>query len=185
MANKPTRRKGANGAHRASQANDTAWTAVTALDASPQEGWVGLTRDQLELVMQSTTAWLRSLEALRKVQLDMTHLAVQRHQEMQQRLHGVKELSDLVALEVDLMRFDSAAAIHSAQELYDAALRSATEAFEGARGTIDSSHSDGMKAWMQSLQSMMHTGVKPLDDLFGNLWLRPLASTAGQGSAAR
>lgn len=150
--------------------------AAPAAQSSPQEGWVGLTRDQLELVMQSTTAWLRGLEAVRKVQLDMTHLMAQRHQEMQHRLHEVKELSDLVALEVDLMRFDSAAAVRSAQELYDAAVHSATEAFENARITIDSSHSDGMKTWLQSMQSMVHTGVKPLDDLFGSLLLRPLAA---------
>ena len=63
MANKPTRRNGPNGTPRASHGKDTASTAVTAFPASPQEGWVGLTRDQLELVMQSTTAWLRSVEA--------------------------------------------------------------------------------------------------------------------------
>jgi hypothetical protein len=173
MANRHTKNNGANGA-------TPTRSAANPAAASPQEGWVGLTRDQLELMMQSTTAWLRGVEALRKVQWDMTHLAVQRHQELQQRLHQAKELSELVALEVDLMRFDSAAALHSAQELYDAAVRSATEAFEGARVTIDTSHSDGIKTWMQSLHSMMHTGVKPLDDLFGSLWMRPLASpTAG------
>jgi hypothetical protein len=159
--------------------------AATATPSSPQEGWVGLTRDQLELVMQSTTAWLRGLEAMRKVQWDMTHLMAQRHQELQQRLRDVKELSDLVALEVDWMRFDSAAAVRSAQELYDAAVRSATEAFENARITVDSSHNDGMKTWLQSMQSAMHTGVKPLDDLFGSLLVRPLAAppAAGVGSA--
>lgn len=150
--------------------------AAPANPSSPQEGWVGLTRDQLELVMQSTTAWLRGVEAMRKVQLDMAHLMAQRHQELQQRLRDVKELSDLVSIEVDLMRFDSAATVRSAQELYDAALRSATEAFENARVSIDNGHNDGMKTWLQSVQSMMHTGVKPLDDLYGSLLFRPLAA---------
>lgn len=171
MAKQPTR---ANGA--AIRGNGAGAPAPAA--ASPQEGWVGLQRDQLELLMQSTTAFLRSVEALHKTQWDMTHLAVKRHRELQQRLQQVTELSELVALEVDLMRFDTAAAVHSGQELFDAALRSATEAFEHARTTLDSSRSDGVKAWLQSLQSMVHTGVRPLDDLFGNLWLRPLASPA-------
>ncbi|MBE7416997.1 MAG: phasin family protein [Ideonella sp.] len=144
--------------------------------AMPTEGWVGLTRDQLELAMQATTAWLRSVEALRKVQWDMTHLAVQRHRELQRRLHEATELSDLAALQVELMRFDSAAALRSAQELYDAALHSATEAFEGARTTIDASHNDGLMTWLQAMSSALRTGVKPLDDAFGSLWMRPLAA---------
>ena len=83
-----------------------------------------------------------------------------------------------------MMRFDSAAASRSAQELYDATLRSANQAFETARTSIDANHNDGLKAWMQSVQSMTHTGVKPLDDLFGQ-WLRPLAAIAeGERNAA-
>lgn len=180
MAKRPTRAAGAtvrgNGA--------VAGGAVPATPpASPQEGWVGLQRDQLELLMQSTTAVLRGVEALHKAQWDMTHLALKRHQELQQRLQQVSELSELVALEVDLMRFDAAAAVHSGQELFDAALRSATEAFEHARTTLDSGRADGVKTWLQSMQSMVHTGVRPLDDLFGNLWLRPLASPAAPAAA--
>lgn len=172
MANTRARRKGTTAATppHAEPAH------IAASMPAPAEGWVGLTRDQLELALQATTAWLRSMEALRKVQWDMTHLAVQRHRELQRRLHEATELSDLAALQVELMRFDSAAALRSAQELYDAALHSATEAFEGARTSIDASHNDGLMTWLQALSSALRTGVKPLDDAFGSLWMRPLAA---------
>jgi hypothetical protein len=158
--------------------------AVAAQAASLQEGWVGMTRDQLEVLMQSTSAWLRGIEAVRKVQLDMTHLAAEQHQELAQRLRAVRDLPDLIALEVEMMRFDSAAAMRSTQELYDATLRSANQAFESARTAVDANHNDGLKAWMQSFQSMSHTGVKPFDDLFGH-WLKPLVAIAeGERNAA-
>lgn len=172
---------GGDGANGAAAVAENAAAALMAAVPTP-EGWVGLTRDQLELAMQSTTAWLRSLEAMHKVQCDMTHLALKRHQELQQRLHGVTELSELAALQADLMRFDAAAVVHSAQEVFDAGLRSATEAFEHARSTLDASRNDATKTWLQSMQSMVHTGVRPLDDLFGNLWLRPLALQSTQAA---
>lgn len=157
---------------------------AAAAAGTPQEGWVGLTRDQLDVSLQSATAWLRGLEAVRKVQWDMTHLALQRYEEMRRRLHAVQDLPELMALQVELMRFDSAAAIKTGQELYDAAVQSTTEALTQARSTIDASHSDGMKTWLQSMQSMMHTGVRPLDDLFGNSLLRDLMTPPAPGRAA-
>ena len=150
--------------------------------SSPQEGWVGLSRDQLDMSLQSAMAWLRGLEAMRKVQWDMTHLALKRYEELRQRLHEVQDLPELMALQVELMRFDSAAAIKTGQELYDAAVQSTTEALTQARSTIDASQSDGMKSWLQSMQTMMHTGVRPLDDLFGNSLLRDLMAVPGAGA---
>jgi hypothetical protein len=120
---------------------------------------------------------------VRKVQWDMTHLALKRYEEMQQRLHRATELSELMALQVELMRFDSAAVIKTGQELYDAAVESATEALTQARSTIDASRNDSMKSWLQAMQSMMHSGIRPLDDLFGNSLLRDLMGrpTSGNG----
>lgn len=146
---------------------------------SAQEGWVGLTRDQLDFALQSATAWLRGVEALRKVEWDMAHIALRRYEEIQQRLHRTTDLSELIALQVELMRFDSAAAIKSAQELYDAAVQGTTEALVKARSTIDASQGDGLKSWMESMQSMIHTGVRPLDDLFGSSILRDLMKVPG------
>lgn len=151
---------------------------------STPEGWVGLTRDQLDFALQSATAWLRGVEALRKVEWDMTHIALLRYEQMQQRLHQTADLAGLIALQVELMRFDSAAAIKSSQELYDAAVRSTTDALLQARSTIDASQSDGLKTWMQSMQSLMHTGVRPLDDLFDNAVLRDLMKVPGAPAAA-
>ena len=158
---------------RASAARPVAAEAPAAMPTAP-EGWVGLTRDQLDFALQSATAWLRGVEALRKVEWDMTHIALKRYEEIQQRLHQTSDLSELIALQVELMRFDSAAAIKSAQELYDAAVQSTTDALVKAKSTIDASQSDSMKSWMQSMQSMIHTGVRPLDDLFGSSILRDL-----------
>jgi hypothetical protein len=150
--------------------------AGTAAEAnpSPVEGWVGLTRDQFEFALQTSTALLQSLEAMQKAQWDMTHLALERHRELQERVHQSSEIQDLVALQVEVMRFDGAAALRSVQEVYDAALRSATETLEQARATIDASQGDVTKTWLQALQSMMHTGVRPLDDMFGQPLLRGL-----------
>lgn len=146
---------------------------------SAPEGWVGLTRDQLDFALQSATAWLRGVEALRKVEWDMTHIALKRYEEIQQRLHRTSDLSELIALQVELMRFDSAAAIKSAQELYDAAVQSTTEALVKAKSTLDTSQSDGLRSWMQSMQSLVHTGVRPLDDMFGSAILRDLMKIPG------
>lgn len=145
-----------------------------ALPATPPEGWVGLTRDQLGLSLQAATTCLRGLEAMRKAQWDMTHLALKRYEELQQRLQQATAYGDLMALQAEAMRFDSALAIKSARDLYDAAVEGATEALNQARANIDSSQSDGIKTWLQSMQTMMHTGVRPLDDVFGHALLRDL-----------
>jgi hypothetical protein len=155
-------------------ARHAAHDATPPLSPRPSDGWVALTRDQLELSLQSALTWLRAVEAIRKVQWDMTHLALKRYEDMHQRLHRAQELSELMALQVELMRFDSAAAIKTGQELYDAAVESATEALTQARSSIDASRSDAMTSWLQAMQSLMHTGVRPLDDLFGNALLRDL-----------
>ncbi len=39
-----------------------------------------------------------------------------------------------------------------------------------------------MKSWLQSMQTMMHAGVRPLDDLFGNSLLRDLMAVPGAGA---
>jgi len=143
------------------------------------EGWVGLTRDQLELTLQSAMAWLRAVESVRKVQWDMTHLAIKRYEDMAHRLHEAKELTEVMAIQIELMRFDSAAVIRLGQELYDAAVQNATEALTQARPSFDASKLDGLKSWMQTMQSMMaHTGVRPLDDLFNQSLLRDLMMPA-------
>jgi Phasin protein len=167
--------------HKTSRPENVAPTTAPLAGAmpSPQEGWVGLTRDQLDFALQSATAWLRGVEALRKVEWDMTHIALKRYEEIQQRLHQTSDLSGLIALQVELMRFDSAAAIKSAQELYDAAVQSATEALVKAKSTMDASQGDSMKSWMESMQSLIHTGVRPLDDLFGSSILRDLMKVPG------
>jgi phasin family protein len=152
--------------------------APLASTASP-EGWVGMTRDQLEFALQSATTWLRGAEAVRKVQWDMTHLALQRFEDMQHRAHEANDLSELIALQVEMMRFDVAASIKSAQELYDVAVHNATDTLVGAKSTFDATQNDGLKSWLQSMQSMMHTGVRPLDDMFSNSVLRDLMKMPG------
>jgi hypothetical protein len=155
-------------------AAETAAEATAASRPSPPEGWVGLTRDQFEFALQTTTALLQSLEAMQKAQWDMTHLALERHKDLRQRIGQSTEIQDLVALQVELMRFDGAAAIRSAQELFETALRTATATLEQARSTADAGQGDAIKTWLQSLQSMVHTGIRPLDDLFGQPLLRGL-----------
>lgn len=153
--------------------------ATKAAPAVPTpEGWVGLTRDQLELTLQSAAACLRAVESVRKVQWDMTHLAVQRYEDMARRLREATEFTEVMAIQIEMMRFDSAAAIRFGQELYDAAVRNATDALAQARPSIDASQLDGLKSWMQGLQSMTHTGVRPLDDLFSQSVLRDLMMPA-------
>lgn len=150
----------------------------TASSVPTPEGWVGLTRDQLELTLQSAMAWLRAVESVRKVQWDMTHLAIKRYEDMARRLHEAKEFTEVMAIQVELMRFDSAAAIRFGQELYDAAVQNATEALTQARPSFDASKLDGLKSWMQAMQSMTHTGARPLDDMFNQSLLRDLMMPA-------
>lgn len=181
-----THRRKTTRRHAAASTNVPAPTPATT-PAAPPEGWVGLTRDQVELSLQSVMSCLRGLEAVRKVQWDMTHLALKRYEELQQRLRQATEYSDLMALQAEMMRFDSALAIKSARDLYDAAVQSATEALNQARAHVDSSQSDGIKTWLQSMQTMMHTGVRPLDDVFGHSLMRDLMIplTGGTTNAPR
>ena len=181
-----THRRNNTRRHAATSASEPSPIAATT-PAAPPEGWVGLTRDQVELSLQSVMNCLRGLEAVRKVQWDMTHLALKRYEELQQRLQQATEYSDLMALQAELMRFDSALAIKSARDLYDAAVQGATEALNQARAQIDSSQSDGIKTWLQSMQTMVHTGVRPLDDVFGHSLMRDLMIplTGGTANAPR
>ncbi len=98
--------------------------------SSPQEGRVGLLWDQLDMSLQSVMAravvgWRR----MRKVQWQMTAPGAEaRRGSCASAWTRCKDWPELMALQVELMRFDSVAAIKTGQGLYDAAVQNTTEA---------------------------------------------------------
>jgi len=84
-------------------------------------------RHQAIVATESACAMFRGFEAMRKIQEEVAHKALQRHAAAAQRLRGDCGPTEMMAVQADLLRFDLDAAARYWQELAAAALEMQTE----------------------------------------------------------
>jgi hypothetical protein len=90
---------------------------------------VDLSRQQLAVAAEGACALFRGFEAMRKIQGQAAHQALQHHSKVAARLQEPCEPADLLAMQVDLMRFDTQAAMQYWQQLAAAAVEMQTQLF--------------------------------------------------------
>lgn len=116
-------------------AQAAAWTPMNILADLP--------RKQLELMARSATAVFRGSEAMRKV-----HRATLHHEEAAQKLHGPCDISEVWAVQLDLLRFNMQEAAQYWQQLASTALKVQVEMVGSAGEALDT----GAEPSLQALQ---------------------------------
>lgn len=150
----------------------------------PLDMWSEQTRQQMEWGLQTTAALLRCSEEMRRTQLDAAHLALTRHEDLRQRVHEADDLAQLLSLQAELWRFDSASATRYWQDLFDAAMRLNTEMMRCQWNLLTTGRNGALKSAFEAMQSSLHTGIRPLDDVFQAAVNRELVAAAPHDRAA-
>lgn len=145
------------------------------------DAWTQAGKQQLAWSIDLATAMFRGAEAMRRAQLNAAHLARVRHENVAERLVEARDLAGVMALQAELLRFDMAGAARYWQELFDLSLRTGVEMLGQASRAIETGEGEGVKSAFQALQSMTHTGIGTLDDLFGaSLTKAMMGASAGR-----
>ena len=160
-------------------AHSTRTDTTEAAASPPLDIWSEQAKHRMECGLQTLVACLRGGQEMQKAQLDAAHLALRRHEELQQRLHEAGDLSQLLGLQAELWRFDNASATRYWQDLFDAALRMNAEMLRCQVELMSTGQSDAVKTAFQTMQNSLHTGIRPLDDLFNTQLNQALAPSAG------
>jgi hypothetical protein len=109
---------------KSTRANDSNGTGVPfMMPAKVLAAWTELPRRQMALMTHSATALFRGSQELRRIQHEAARRAMERHEETAERLREPCEFSDLVALQVELVRFNVQEAANYWSELANAALK--------------------------------------------------------------
>jgi Phasin protein len=137
---------------------------VAGAEAAPLNLLTDLSRQQLALATESACALFRGSEAMRQIQQQAAHQALERHQDAMQKLSGPCEPADLLAVQSDLMKFDVDGATQYWQQLASAALKTQGELMACAGHMISTQPNAG--------------GLKPMLDA----WQATLASAQGSVS---
>lgn len=127
-----------------------------------------LWRGPTELMLQQSQAWLRLMEDAYRAQINATHLAVNRVDEMRKRLQQPGTGDAASGLPLELLQFQGACSLRLAQELTEIGVRGAAE----FGGLMADAGVHAMPALPTTFDpslplSLFHTGVRPMDDLFG------------------
>lgn len=148
--------------------------------------WSEPARQQMEWGLQTLVALLRGGEEIRKAQLDAAHLALTRHEEARRRVHEAGDLTQLLGLQAELWRFDGASATRYWQDLLDATMRMNAEMMRCQFEMLGAGRNEALKSAFEAMQTGLHTGIRPLDDLFNaplNRELVPPGSGQRAGAA--
>ena len=108
--------------------SNTSSTSNTSLETgnamlAPMNYLVDLPRKQLALMTQSASALFRGSEAMRKIQQQAAHRAAAHQDEVRERLRAPCDLSELMTIQGELVRFNLQEAAQYWQQLTDAALK--------------------------------------------------------------
>ena len=130
------------------------------LDASPvppnpMDFFAELSRQQLALSMQGACAMFRGSQAIRHIQEQAAHQALEQHEKAVQKLRDSSDSADLMAVQSDLMRFDMAGAVQYWQQLGQAALKTQAEMMDCATRMLGAPQDNGMKSLMDKWQATM------------------------------
>ena len=135
---------------RSTSADDTqvaAWTPLNILADLP--------RKQLELLTRSATAVYRGSEALRKIQQQAAHRASIHHEEATEKLRGQCDLSEVWAIQADLLRFNLQEAAHYWQQLASTVLKVQVDLVGGAGEALDTGSEPSLEALQQAFAASL------------------------------
>lgn len=122
---------------------------------SPLNILADLPRKQLELMARSATVAYQGSETLRKVQQQAAHRASVHHEEVAQKLRGPCDLSDVWAIQADLLRFNVQEAAHYWQQLASAALKIQVDLVGSAGEALDSGTEPSLEALQQAFAASL------------------------------
>ena len=140
---------------------------ASAAPAPETDSWTSAGKRQLAWWIDVSTVMFKGAEAMRRAQLNAAHLARVRHEEVAERLLAAQDLAGVMALQSELLRFDTAGATRYWQELFDLASRTGADMLGCAGRAVEAGEGEGVKSLFQALQGLSHTGIGTIDDLFG------------------
>jgi hypothetical protein len=125
----------------------TAWTPLNILADLP--------RKQLELMTRSATAVYRGSEAMRKIQQQAAHRASAHHEEAAEKLRGHCDLSEVFAIQADLLRFNLQEAASYWRQLASTALKVQVEMVGSAGEVLDTGSEPSLEALQQAFAASL------------------------------
>lgn len=132
-------------------AQAAAWTPVNMLADLP--------RKQLELMTRCATAVFRGSEAMQKVQQQAAHRATLHHEEAAQKLHGQRDMSEVWAVQLDLLRFNMQEAAQYWQQLASTALKVQVEMVGSAGEALDTGAEPSLEALQRAFAASLDGGA--------------------------
>lgn len=140
---------------------------LAATEGAPVDAAASTLQHQFALSLKQAQEWLQDADELGKLQLNSMNLAAQRLQELQHRAQAAGAAGDTVALQLEWLRFQAAASVRLSQDIMDLMVRrltrQATQWMDGW-GTLANALQPPAA---DSPLAFVHTGIQPLDDLFG------------------
>lgn len=136
--------------------------------------WADITRRQMEWPLQAMLAMLHGAEAMGTIELNYAHMLRQHHEAVLARLAAAEDVTQMWAAQAELLRFDAAGSLRCWQETLDAWVHAGQDMLNRMASAADRNGGDPLLAAFLALQSCMHSGFRPMDDLFNAPYSRPL-----------
>jgi hypothetical protein len=130
-------------------------TTAATVSTAPLNLLADLPRQQMALMTQSASAWLRASENVRKVQQQAAHRASAQHQEVAERLREPCDFNELMAIQAELLRFNMQEAAQYWQQITTAALKAQADLVGSAGQALD----PGGEPTLDSLQRVFEASL--------------------------
>ena len=112
-----------------------------------------LSRQQLAVATESSSALYRGSEALRKVQQEAAHEASVRHAEAAHKLFSPCQPADLLAIQTGLLRANMQSASHYWQQFMTVAMQTQREVMLNTRHLFESQSGGGITSVLEAFQA--------------------------------
>jgi len=139
-------------------------------------GWGSMLRPAMAWSLEGGLGLMRAAEELQRAQLESLHLATARQEDVQQRLASCGDFPEMMGLQAELMRFAAANTMQYTQRCMDVAMHANAAFARSLAGAANGGRNAWLRNAFQAFQGGIHTGFKPLDDLFSAPLQRELFS---------
>lgn len=127
--------------------------AQTPVGQTPWNIWTDISRQQMAKAAESACAIFRGMEAIRAVQQDTAHQALEQYQAAAQKMRAATEPSDLLSIQSGLLRFDVQGAMQYWQQLGNSVLKTQMELLSGGMQMLPPSSEDPFTPVIQAWQN--------------------------------
>ena len=150
-----TNRKDVKMNERTSRASSTSSRARedSGNEQTPWSFLADISRQQLAVATESTSAMYRGIENFRRIQQETAHQASVRHGDAAEKLFGSCEPSDLLPIQAELLRGDLQSAGQYWQQLMAAAMETQREMVASMGRMLDSEKGGGVKSALDVFQA--------------------------------